>query len=110
MKKIKKLFEKQYALFAFAISLFVGEFVSAQTSNAGQTAINTMTNEIKGYMSAVVTLLYVICGILGIIGIIRCYIALQKKDQDATGTIAGWVGSVLFVFIAATVLSKVFKV
>lgn len=89
----------------------VSFLAEAQTVNgiaAGARAINTATTELKTYFAPVVTLVYVIAAIIGVVGGFRIYNKWQNGDQDVQKAAVGWIGSILFLLAIAAILQAVF--
>ena len=82
--------------------------VEAQSMDSGVKAISTASDSIKKYLPVVVKLIYVIAGIIGILGIISVYIKMNNEEQDVKKSIMMIVGACIFLIAAAQALPLFF--
>lgn len=75
---------------------------------AGQKALSTSTDSIKGYLPMVRNLIYAIAGIVAVLGGISVYIKMNNEDQDVKKSIMLIVGACIFLVAAATALPLFF--
>lgn len=82
--------------------------VEAQNMDSGVKAISTASDSIKKYLPVVTKLIYVIAGIIGVIGIISVYIKMNNEEQDVKKSIMMIVGACIFLIAAAQALPLFF--
>ena len=90
MKKIKKFAKNLFnanRMKMLAMMLLCGTAVTfAQNAagdyTAGTNALSTVTEEIAKYVPYVVKLCYAIGGVVGVVGAISVYIAMNNEEQD----------------------------
>lgn len=82
--------------------------VEAQSMDSGVKAISTASESIKKYLPVVTKLIYVIAGIIGVIGIISVYIKMNNEEQDVKKSIMMIVGACIFLIAAAQALPLFF--
>ena len=78
--------------------------VEAQSMESGVKAISTASDSIKTYIPVVTKLIYVIAGVIGVVGIISVYIKMNNEDQDVKKSIMMIVGACIFLIAAAQAL------
>ena len=76
--------------------------------SAGISALATVESQIGAYVPYVRSLIYVIAGIVAVIGSINVYMKMNNGDQDVSKSIMMLVGACLFLVAAATALPKFF--
>jgi uncharacterized membrane protein YfcA len=84
--------------------------VTAQTvspSNGG-TAITSATGSLMTYFDDAINLMYVIGGIVGLIGGAKVYSKWSHGDPDTGKTAASWFGACIFLVLVATALKAFF--
>lgn len=79
----------------------------AQTSKVN-TGLKQATDEVKGVFETACNLLYAVCAIMAIIGCFHVYSKWTSGDPDVTKAVAGWIGGLIFVGVAITVIRAVF--
>lgn len=82
--------------------------VEAQSMDSGVKAISTASDSIKKYLPVVVKLIYVIAGIVAVLGAISVYIKMNNEEQDAKKSIMMIVGACIFLIAAAQALPLFF--
>lgn len=82
--------------------------VEAQSMESGVKAISTASDSIKKYIPVVTKLIYVIAGVIGVVGIISVYIKMNNEDQDVKKSIMMIVGACIFLIAAAQALPLFF--
>lgn len=83
--------------------------VEAQSSmDSGVKAISTASDSIKKYLPVVVKLIYVIAGIVAVLGAISVYIKMNNEEQDVKKSIMMIVGACIFLIAAAQALPLFF--
>lgn len=79
----------------------------AQDGNAG---INEATNQVRGYFTTGINLMYAIGAFVGLVGAIKVYQKWNSGDHDTGKVASAWFGSCVFLVIVATVLQSFFGV
>lgn len=82
--------------------------VEAQSMDSGVKAISTASDSIKNYLPVVVKLIYVIAGIVAVLGAISVYIKMNNEEQDVKKSIMMIVGACIFLIAAAQALPLFF--
>lgn len=82
--------------------------VEAQSMDSGVKAISTASDSIKKYLPVVVNLIYVIAGIVAVLGAISVYIKMNNEEQDVKKSIMMIVGACIFLIAAAQALPLFF--
>ena len=82
--------------------------VEAQSMDSGVKAISTASDSIKKYLPVVVKLIYVIAGIVAVLGAISVYIQMNNEEQDVKKSIMMIVGACIFLIAAAQALPLFF--
>ena len=82
--------------------------VEAQSMDSGVKAISTASDSIKKYLPVVVKLIYVIAGIVAVLGAISVYIKMNNEEQDVKKSIMMIVGACIFLIAAAQALPLFF--
>lgn len=82
--------------------------VEAQSMDSGVKAISTASDSIKKYLPVVTKLIYVIAGIIGVLGIVSVYIKMNNEEQDVKKSIMMIVGACIFLIAAAQALPLFF--
>ena len=82
--------------------------VEAQSMDSGVKAISTASDSIKKYLPVVVKLIYVIAGIVAVLGDISVYIKMNNEEQDVKKSIMMIVGACIFLIAAAQALPLFF--
>ena len=80
----------------------------AQSMDSGAQAIGKATDSLKKYLPVVTKLIYVIAGIIGILGIISVYIKMNNEEQEVNKSIMMIVGACIFLIAAAQALPLFF--
>ncbi len=76
----------------------------------GISAMQTVTVEITKYVPIVVQLCYAIAGVVGVVGAISVYIAMNNDEQDVKKKIMMVVGACIFLIAAAQALPLFFGI
>lgn len=74
----------------------------------GATALQTLTTDLEAYMDPITTVVYIVAGLIGLVGALRVYIAWQQGKDNVMSSATGWFGACLFILIANTVLRAMF--
>jgi len=84
--------------------------VNAQDLADGQAAIEEAADGIEGYFDAIQTLVYIMAGIIALLGAVRTFMKWQMGDPDVMSSAAGWFGSAIFLIVAVTVIQSFFGI
>lgn len=100
--KLSKTFEK-----AVKTCLFLSHTMSSQlfVAQSGASGINVANKTIRGYDDALISLIYAIGAILGLIAAVKVYQKWNAGDSDTGKVAAAWFGGCIFMVIVSTVLS-----
>ena len=82
--------------------------VNAQDLADGQAAIEEAADGIEGYFDAIQTLVYIMAGIIALLGAVRTFMKWQMGDPDVMSSAAGWFGSVVFLLVSVSVVRGFF--
>ena len=74
----------------------------------GAQALTAAANDLQQYFEPVTTVVYVIAGVVGLVGGYRVYSKMQNGDQDVQKAFVGWGGSFLFLLSIAAILKAAF--
>ena len=107
--KQKKFWNKQMAMKLFVVVVMV--LVATMPMLAqGNNPIDKVTGSLSDYPRAVQDLMFIIGGIVGLIGAIRVYIKWQNGDQDVQKALVGWAGALIFLIVAGLAVKAFFGV
>lgn len=79
----------------------------AQDSKVSQ-GLTKATEQVSGLFDTATKLLYAVCGLMAIIGAFHVYSKWTSGDPDVTKAAAGWIGGLIFVGVAVTIVRAVF--
>lgn len=82
--------------------------VEAQSMDSGVKAITQASDSIKKYLPVVTKLIYVIAGIVAVLGAISVYIKMNNEEQGVKKSIMMIVGACIFLIAAAQALPLFF--
>ena len=99
---VKRISSTFFVLFAFGYSAI------AQDLADGQAAIEEAADGISGYFDSIQTLVFIMAGIIALLGAVRVFMKWQMGDPDVMSTAAGWFGSAIFLIVAVTVIQSFF--
>lgn len=115
LQKMKTVLNSQFSkrIFTICVCFVLFGIASAFAQNsvdgsAGISALSTVETQIGAYVPYVRSLIYVIAGIVAVIGSINVYMKMNNGDQDVSKSIMMLVGACLFLVAAATALPKFF--
>lgn len=100
-------FRKSFYASIFFVFAQVAAFAQAGDGKAG---IDKATELVKNYFNAGVILLYVIGGVVGLVGAVKVYNKWSSGDQDTSKAAAAWFGACIFLVVVATVLRSFFGI
>lgn len=97
-------------IFALANFLMVSAMVQAGQGTKGSIGegLTKATEEVSGIFNTACNLLYAVCAIMAIIGAFHVYSKWTSGDPDVTKAAAGWIGGLIFVGVATTIINFVF--
>ncbi len=95
-------------LLIFLLLMVTG--VNAQDLADGQAAIEEAATGIEGYFDAIQQLVYIMAGIIALLGAVRTFMKWQMGDPDVMSSAAGWFGSAIFLIVAVTVIQSFFGI
>lgn len=87
--------------------MIVTTMVSAQSGEAGLQAANS---QVRRYFEVGTSLMYAVCGVLGLIGAVRVYQKWSNGHPDTSSTAAAWFGACIFLVIVVTVIRAFFGI
>lgn len=98
MKKIKTVLITKFLL------------ISAMSHAQGSISqgLESATETVTGIFQTACNLLYAVCAIMAIIGAFHVYSKWTSGDPDVTKAAAGWIGGLIFVGIATSIIKVVF--
>ena len=76
--------------------------------DAGQQALQEAADGIAGYYDTVQTLIFIIAGIIALLGAIRTFMKWNMGDPDVMSSAAAWFGSAIFLIVAVTIIGTLF--
>ena len=89
--------------------ILTSSVLSAQKSaTSGVAAFKQASDALTQYFDPLVTLIYVVGAVVGLIGAIKVYQKFSQGDPDTGKTAASWFGACIFLVISATVLRAFF--
>ncbi|MEM1118978.1 MAG: DUF4134 domain-containing protein [Bacteroidota bacterium] len=94
----------------FLLLLLTVSSVHAQDLADGQAAIEEAADGIEGYFDAIQSVVYIIAGIMALLGSVRVFMKWQMGDPDVMSSAAGWFGSAIFLIVAVTVIQSFFGI
>ncbi|MBK1439808.1 DUF4134 domain-containing protein [Parapedobacter sp. ISTM3] len=101
MKKVLK---------AALVPLCIALAMVAYGQGSGESGITSATNQVRGYFSVGVNLVYAIGAILGLVGAVKVYNKWSNGEQDTAKVASSWFGACIFLVVVATVLRGFFGV
>lgn len=105
------LFGKLVRPFLFLSIFFISASGYAQVELVdGQAAIEEAATGIEGYFEPIRTLIFIMAGIISLLGAIRVFMKWQMGDPDVMSTAASWFGSAIFLIVAVTVIQSFFGI
>lgn len=107
-KKIKTVVMDPRFVAAMLLLVICTVSVEAQSMDSGVKAISSASDSIKKYLPVVTKLIYVIAGIVAILGAISVYIKMNNEEQDVKKSIMMIVGACIFLIAAAQALPLFF--
>ena len=108
VKYIKRVVTDPRFIAVMLLLVVVTVAADAQSMDSGVKAITKASDSIKKYLPVVTKLIYVIAGIIGILGIVSVYIKMNNEEQDVKKSIMMIVGACIFLIAAAQALPLFF--
>lgn len=111
MKKKSTLLKmaERKIIFTLASLLTFYECLQAQSGiSSGISALNEATSEVKSFYDPVKKFIWVIAGILGLVGAVRLYAKVQGKDPESSKHALAFVLGALALLIGETFIRKTF--
>lgn len=108
VKNIKRVVTDPRFIAVMLLLVVVTVAADAQSMDSGVKAITQASDSIKKYLPVVTKLIYVIAGIIGILGIVSVYIKMNNEEQDVKKSIMMIVGACIFLIAAAQALPLFF--
>ena len=102
--------EKILRPFIVMLLVLVVANVNAQDLADGQAAIEEAADGIEGYFEAIQTVVFIMAGIIALLGAVRTFMKWQMGDPDVMSSAAGWFGSAIFLIVAVTVIQSFFGI
>ena len=108
-KRFINLFSPIKKRYITALALVNGHLLLAQNDiNSGATALQGLTEDLKAYIDPITTVVYIFAAIIGIVGAIRVYAAMQAGKDNVWSSASLWFGACLFLLIANVLLKAFF--
>ncbi len=107
--RIFNLSNKRMLVLALIVLVAVPVMAGGGGASPGAAGIESAANVIKGYWTSVKMLIYVIGGIVGLVGGIRIYNKWTHGDQDVAKEIVGWGGACLFLLLVPGIINSFFN-
>ncbi len=76
----------------------------------GQAAIEEAATGIEEYFDPIRTLVFIMAGIISLLGAVRVFMKWQMGDPEVMSTAASWFGSAIFLIVAVTVIQSFFGI
>ncbi|WP_297337909.1 DUF4134 domain-containing protein [Algoriphagus sp.] len=102
---MKRSIQTLYFRLSAACLLLLINSASAQNGVAG---IEAASNQVSGFFSSGVTLMYAIGAIVGLVGAVKVFNKWNSGDPDTGKVAAAWFGSCVFLVIVSIVLQSFF--
>ena len=95
----------------FLLLFFLSTSGYAQVELAdGQAAIEEAATGIEEYFDPIRTLVFIMAGIISLLGAVRVFMKWQMGDPEVMSTAASWFGSAIFLIVAVTVIQSFFGI
>ena len=83
-------------------------FLFGQDLESGITALEEAATGIEGYFAPIETIVYIIAGILALVGAGNVYARWQSGNPGAINFAVSWIGSAIFLIVAITIVKSFF--
>lgn len=94
--------------FFTTVSMLATSMVIMADSTKITKGLGDAADDVKKIFETAINLLYAVCAIMAIIGAFHVYSKWTSGDPDVTKAAAGWVGGLIFVGVAITIIRAVF--
>ena len=94
----------------FASFLLLSNLGMAQDLASGQAAITEAADGISGYFDPIRNVVFIIAGIIALLGAVRVYMKWNMGDPDVMSSAAAWFGSAVFLIVAVSVIQSFFGI
>ena len=105
--RIGKMAKSFFVLCAMLLSLSMYGQVDLAD---GQAAIEEAATGIEEYFDPIRTLVFIMAGIISLLGAVRVFMKWQMGDPEVMSTAASWFGSAIFLIVAVTVIQSFFGI
>lgn len=97
-------------VFTMIVCLFITTvgFAQAGDLTSGNAALQTASEGLSEYYTTFKTIIFILAGIIALLGAIRCFMKWNMGDPDVMSSAAAWFGSAVFLLIAVSILETVF--
>jgi len=96
-------------VFVMMVCLFFTTVGFAQGGlDEGNAALQTASDGLSQYYDTFKTIIFILAGIIALLGAIRCFMKWNMGDPDVMSSAAAWFGSAVFLLIAVSILETVF--
>ena len=96
-------------MFCFCFPISFSTFAQVELAD-GQAAIEEAATGIEEYFDPIRNLIFILAGIISLLGAIRVFMKWQMGDPDVMSTAASWFGSAIFLIVAVTVIQSFFGI
>ena len=91
------------------ICFLIANVGMAQGSLAdGEAALQEAADGIAGYYDTVQNIIFIIAGIIALLGAIKTFMKWNMGDPDVMSSAAAWFGSAIFLIVAVTIIGTLF--
>lgn len=106
----KKVICSRVAMSATAMAISFTAMAQSTTAglSAGKKAIDDTATSLKDYIPTIITLCYVLAGIVAVLGALSVYMKMNNEEQDVKKSIMMVVGACVFLIAAAKALPLFF--
>ena len=95
-----------FFLFVFLVGVCLA--YSQNNVNKLSQALTEGTNNLKNIFQVVSTFLYVLAGIIGLVGGFKVYSKYQNQEQDAQKSLITLAGGVVAIIVISFLMNKIF--
>lgn len=91
----------------FIVSSLAGEYRSTEAVNLGA-ALASTTNKVNGSFSVISKLVYVVCGIIGLMVLPGKFYAMQNGDRNAGRSLTSWGLGLIAIVVMVYLIHNIF--
>lgn len=106
-KLFKELKKKSWMVAIFLFTCWESVNV-AYAQSAGAAAISGATSEVKSYYDPVKKLIWIVAGLLGLVGAIKVYNKFTSSDPESSKHAVGFAGGAIALYAAEVFVRKMF--